>query len=428
MAEAILNIQEKLESDDSIKSYEYTEYQPITGSQLNTSGQITITIENTDDFYHPRGSWLLVQGQLLKQDGGVYGDADMITLTNNGPMYLFTNIKYSLGDVEIESLNHPGFATTMLGNIKYPNTYRHGPALARCWFPDTGIPIDDKNVGFTVRHGYIIQNPEPKGSFSFAIPLEHWSGFCEDYEKVTYGMRHTLTLTRTTDDNNAIFKKADVANGKVHLTKIAWMMPKVIPSDEMKYKLYKTIEAKDVLNMGFRMRQCSTIQIPEVDSFSWRLGVKTAPEKPRWIIIGLQVNKSGKQDENAAIFDHCNVTNMSVVLNNVKYPRLDANANFNKYHFTNFYNAMSEFTRNYYGMDPMVGNAALAPDAYKDLHPLFVFNVTKQSERLDTGVVDMTIEMQFSENVSANTIAHALVISDRRLKLLSDGKKMNVLF
>ena len=199
MAEAILNIQEKLESDDSIKSYEYTEYQPITGSQLNTSGQITITIENTDDFYHPQGSWLLVQGQLLKQDGGVYGDADMITLTNNGPMYLFTNIKYSLGDVEIESLNHPGFATTMLGNIKYPNTYMHGPALARCWFPDTGIPIDDKNVGFTVRHGYIIQNPEPKGSFSFAIPAEHWLCLCADNDKVKYGIRQSLTLKRTAD-------------------------------------------------------------------------------------------------------------------------------------------------------------------------------------------------------------------------------------
>ena len=51
--EGILKIQERLSVDDSIKSYQYAEYQPITGSQLNTSGQITITIENSDDFYHP---------------------------------------------------------------------------------------------------------------------------------------------------------------------------------------------------------------------------------------------------------------------------------------------------------------------------------------------------------------------------------------
>ena len=34
-------------------------------------------------------------------------------------MYLFTNSKSSLGGKEIERLNHPGFATTMLGLLKY---------------------------------------------------------------------------------------------------------------------------------------------------------------------------------------------------------------------------------------------------------------------------------------------------------------------
>ena len=41
-------------------------YQPISGSQVNISGQITVSIENTDDFFHPRHSWLLVEGNLLK--------------------------------------------------------------------------------------------------------------------------------------------------------------------------------------------------------------------------------------------------------------------------------------------------------------------------------------------------------------------------
>ena len=128
--EGILNIQERLTVDDSIKSYQYAEYQPITGSQLNTPGQITITIENTDDFYHPRHSWLQIEGQVVKAaDEGVYADGDLITLTNNGLMYLFTNIKYGLGDMEIESLNHPGVATTMLGSLKYSDDFSKGPGL-----------------------------------------------------------------------------------------------------------------------------------------------------------------------------------------------------------------------------------------------------------------------------------------------------------
>ena len=45
-----------------------------------------------------------------------------------------------------------------------------------------------------------------------------------------------------------------------------------------------------------------------------------------------------------------------------------------------------------------------------------------------TGVVDLTIRMEFSANVPANMQAYALVISDRMLKFKSDGSKMSGLF
>ena len=84
------------------------------------------------------------------------------------------------------------------------------------------------------------------------------------------------------------------------------------------------------------------------------------------------------------------------------------------------FTSMTEFTRDYNGMDPLVSGSAIHPLAYIELIPMFVFNVSKQSERLNHGVVDITVEVQFSENVAANTKAYALVISD--------GKKINVLY
>ena len=158
MSESILHIQEKPEVDESIRGYNYVEYQPISGSQINMPGQITITIKNTDDFYYPRHSWLLVEGDLVKlADEARYQDGDLITLTNNAIGYLFTNIKYSLGGMEIESLNHPGFATTMLGLAKYSLDYAKGPGLIQCWYPYTTILAETPgNVGFAARHDYII--------------------------------------------------------------------------------------------------------------------------------------------------------------------------------------------------------------------------------------------------------------------------------
>lgn len=425
--ESILQFQEKYDVDDSIKSFEYHEYQPISGTQLNSAGQITITIENQDEFFQPRRSYLLVEGKLVKADNTLYADGDMISLINNDIMYLFTNIKYDLSGQEIESVNHPGQASTLLGMVKYSPNFSKGPAMNQCWYPDTSDAAAG-NTGFAIRQNYIIQKPNPKGTFSFAIDLEHILGFCEDYEKVIYGFRHTLTLVRTSN-NNAIYHAGGVDGGNVELTKIAWMMPRVQPNDIKKFTLYKSIDSNTtVLNAAFRMRQCDIISIPHTSSFTWRLGVRSAPEKPRYIIIGLQMAKSGHQERNPAIFDHCNTTNMYVVLNSARYPATDFHANFTRQHYARFYKELVDFRFKYYGVDSMLGNTCVHPSTYKDLFPLFVFDVSKQSERLNRGVVDITVKMEFGENVPVDTDAYALVISDRILKFQSDGKKMNVVF
>ena len=66
--------------------------------------------------------------------------------------------------------------------------------------------------------------------------------------------------------------------------------------------------------------------------------------------------------------------------------------------------------------------------AFKSIYPIYVFDASKQSERLTEGVVDLIVRMEFGANVSANTQAYALVISDLMLKFKSDGSKMSVLF
>ena len=427
--ESILQIQEKYRVDDSIKSYEYNEYHPTSGSNLNMAGQITIRIDNEDEFYHPRRSWLLVQGDLVKAAGdALYAVDDLVALTNNGIMYLFSNIKYILGDQEIESLNHPGFASTMFGMVKQPFDYAKGTGLNECWYPDTTAVAEAGNIGFKARQVYIVNKPTPRGSFCFGIKLEDLFGFCEDYDKVIYGMRHSLQLIRRNDDD-AIFRPNGVDAGKVNITKISWMMPRVHASDDKKYSLYKIIESKTVLDVAYRQRQCYIKELPAASTTDiWRIGVRTAPEKPRYLIIGIQHDKSEDQEKNPALFDHVHVTKMRVVMNDTEYPALDMNTNFTKNQYTQFYNMMSDFPRDFYGIDPLVSGGAITPLAYKDLFPLFVFNVSKQSERINQGVVDVTVKMQFSQNIGANARAYALIISDRRLKLESDGRKMHVLY
>ena len=242
----ILQITEDIPVDDSIYDYEYKEYNPIVGTDYNR-GSIVLTIESQDIYTHPAESFLVIDGQLRKDDDSVYADADVVTLINNGMMYLFSDIRYHLASHEIEVLQNPGHATTMLGMLKYPDDFTKSQGLNQLWLPDTALANDEENliadkvnnIEFKKRHSHIIIKPNPKGTFSFKIPLKHFLGFCEDYRKVLYGMQQKLTLTRTSNEN-AIFRTAGVDNGKVHLDRIRWFMPHVSPLMHTDFNLIKS--------------------------------------------------------------------------------------------------------------------------------------------------------------------------------------------
>ena len=438
----ILQITEDIPVDDSIYEYEYKEYNPIVGTDVNR-GSIVITIEAQDIYTHPAESFLIIDGQLMKNNNNVYADGDHITLINNGMMYLFSDVRFHLASHEIEVLQNPGHATTMLGMLKYPDDFSKSQGLNQLWIKDEnkGEPEERKvqptyNRGFSIRHEYIIKEPNPKGSFSFKIPLKHFLGFCEDYKKVLYGMQQRLTLTRTGNDD-AIFRAVGVDVGKIKLEKIRWFMPHVIPSDAYRLQLDKVIEKKEKIPVGYRMLQCDNTQVPSNQrSFTWRLGVKSSPDIPRFIIVGFQTDKNNNQLSNPALFDPLYLRNIYVTLNAKRYPDTDYNNDFYQNHYSRIYGDASLFRKKFFNMDELISNPGIEPIDYKNLFPLFVFDVSKESEKLKTSVSDIHIKAFFNPhpnpnnvipppaNPPDNTMAYAVIISDRLFHFVSDGSKI----
>ena len=437
----ILQITEDIPVDDSIYEYEYKEYNPIAGNADNLNrGSIVIVIEAQDIYTHPAESYLIVEGRLIREtapnpvpnplDPLTLQDGNIAALTNNAIMYLFSDVRYHLASHEIEVLQNPGHATTMLGMLKYPDDFNKSQGLNQLWTPDieNGTAVPDDNKGFKTRHEYI-KSPDLKGTFSFKIPLKHFLGFCEDYKKVLYGMQQKLTLTRT-GDNNAIFKNAAAPACRVDIKKISWFMPHVIPSDAYRLQLNKIIERKEKIPVGYRMLQCDNIPVPQGAPFTWRLGVKSSPDIPRFIIVGFQTNKNNDQTTNPAIFDHCEVRNIYVTLNAKRYPDTDYENDFTQNNYSRIYGDAATFRKKFYNMDELISNPGINTIDYKNLFPLFVFDVTKQSEKLKTSVSDIHIKATFNNNAvgannpPANTIAYAVIISDRLFHFVSDGSKI----
>ena len=155
----------------------------------------------------------------------------------------------------------------MLGLLKYPDDFSKSKGLNQLWYKDTTINAEEANIGWNVRRQYIIVNANPRGSFSFKIPLKHIFGFCDDYDKVVYGLKHNLTLTRN-DDNDAIFKyrgDPDGANtvdvGKIRLDKVSWFMPHVTPADKDKMELSNKKGNQDVNSSTFNNVNVSYIYV-----------------------------------------------------------------------------------------------------------------------------------------------------------------------
>ena len=441
----ILDVNEQTLYDESISSMNYHEYTPQTQANNNQCGhQINIVINAQDVYTLPSKSYLSIKGQIRKKaNNNAYAATDEVTLINNAIMYLFTGVKYELNGTTIESINYPGQTTSMLGYLSYPDD---STGLSCCWNKDTSdnanssefstsqaapaagyIPGKNPNYnkGFAVRKGFLFSS-DPLGCFEFHIPLSHIFGLAE-YKKVIYGMKHSLTLTRGSD-HAALYRSAAAVEGKVDVTSISWYMPQIEMAPEYLAGMRKSIiEQKIVLPLAFRARTSEQVTLTQTNKFTWRLSVTGGVEKPRWIIIGFQTNRTDEQVQNPAVFDHLNLKNVHATLNSVRYPMSDIVTDFGRNEYSKLYSMFEDFKKDYYGIDSLVGGTQVNVAGFKSLFPIIVLDVRRQNEVLKTGVMDIQVRFEFGTPVPANTTANAVIISDRLYKMSSDGKNMSVL-
>ena len=435
---SMLSIDEETQVDSSIQSYKRFAYLPLSGTNPNNANPIVIRVENSDNYFRPSDSEIEFEGIVTKTNGTPYKKAEAtLALINNGIMFLFDNIRYELSSTEIDSVYQPGQAMTMFGLLTKNQNYNDAGGLNSCWLPDDDAGEAKKdNNGWETRRKMLFENnvmpdgtEDPdSGKFRFSIRLSDIFGFATDYNKIMYGFVHTLTLVRNLNNKDALFGATGSAEGKVEFTSISWILPHIEPSQVANYELVKLINEQQTLAIDFRVRQCLMTMVPEQNTFLWRLGIRTSPEKPRYIVLGFQTDREGNQEKNLGLFDHCHLKNTYVMLNNERYPAMDYHADFCKNRYNNLYREFYQFMEKYYGISDSVSSTSVDPIAYKHLFPLYVYDVSRQSERIAPAVIDITIQCHFNANVAAKTKAYCLIISDRRLKFKSDGTKASIVY
>ena len=135
--ESYLDLPISYQYDESVERFQYRVYDPPQGTPLNTNGQeIRIQIMSEDIWTLPSKSFLLVEGRLLDSTNDQPFNADdLVALQNNGIMYLFSEARYQIGDIEVERFQYPGQTTTIDSLLTKSSKFN---GLDQCWSLDTG--------------------------------------------------------------------------------------------------------------------------------------------------------------------------------------------------------------------------------------------------------------------------------------------------
>lgn len=394
----ILDIGEKVVFDDSIESWEIHTYNPYNNS-FNNNDEIRICINRQDLIVLPSESQILVEGNVNKD----------CAFVNNGPTFLFQDVRYELNGVEIDRTKNCGITTTMKGLVSYGKESEYALENAG-WNLGVIKPIDD-------------------GDFSFTIPLSHLLGFAEDYKKVLINAKHELILNRSNTNSNSVITKDATKHADIKITRIVWRMPVIKVSDKAKLDLMRYIEQNIPISIAFRTWDLYEYPLlPTTSKHLWSIKTASQLEKPRYLIIGLQTARKNDETKDMSGFDHCNLQNCRVYLNSQYYPYDSFAVDFEKGSFPLLYDAFVNFQQTYYNRS--TSSPLVNPPHYKTKSPLIVIDTSRQCESYNSGgAIDIKVELDFKKNVSANTTAYCLILNDLLYQvtpITSDVRKVSV--
>ena len=432
--------------DETTEEYEYFEYSPDseTLESLNGIREIRFNVEALSTFVHPHKSFLYFEGQILNVNDGIYTNISNVTLANDGILHLFSEMKYSINGQPIEDILNPAISSLMLGLLRYPDDFSKSKGLMQCWFKDSGNgAANDENIGRNERKKFFLDSIAgvlDKGKFSFCIPLKHIFGFCDDYDKVMYGVNHGLSLFRK-GDGTAIHKIHQTAgnnpvaipDAKVKLTKVKWCIPHVKPSLEIYNGLTEKIGKGENVKIGFKSRKVDE-KIVDSANWSWRVAVTSGNETPRFLILGFQTGDKTQQFShdndnlsnnlsNPSIFNHCDVEHIQVKMLGRLYPSQVEVLKFSTNQYSKAYNNAAKFRELFDGTPELFSHLGINPVDFKTLYPLFVFDVSNQIPKTISAVVEVVFNVKF-EVAPVATTAYCLTISDKIFDLKGDGSKM----
>ena len=420
-----------------------------TSTRLNSDGDLIFEVDNQQSYIYLPDSFLYAEFSLYEDAAltTVLPEATNITLEHNFFPSLFSSMRLEVGTQKVETISEsPGLIDTILrtvtitkeDQIKYQD---------EGWIPDTGsgnlvnnlapkggtaadeakptkgeydaivsrLNKDTKNTGYS-RRRELYNKYNAKNVIQWRLsPL---FGYL-DYTKISYQLKYKLVLHRTIN-NEQIFYGAAGKKAYFKLDKLEFWIPQIDPSLDIEIMIEKRLNKKDPIPVTFSQRLSSTYSIDARET-TWHFS--RVSNTPRFLFLALQKDEPASfQSNNTRFFlwDPADeITSIQVLLNQTRYPidpmRFDRTTNNYLEGYDAYRNACKKF-----GTSPQ-----LSPLEWRNIYPIFCFDLTAQNEDIIKNGCDLTIKIIKKNNVKFRVYAVTLLDAKHFIEL-NDGRMVRV--
>ena len=405
----------KYEVDRRILKGDYIRYSPSEISTINTANsQIYINNPREDSVISLLNSYLDLNFDVVHAaNNNRYADGNDIRLVNLGPVALFSNYKLTTSSGKhLEDVSHAHIVSLMYKLIT------------------TAKNMNDLSIGFdrdrTRRRNELTNNKNIKGKYHVRIYLKDIFGYAEHQEKATYGLGYKLTLTRNTD--NAILNKDNATIlGKVTINAIEWYILHYTASMSQQALLSNQIVNRIPTEVQYVERSVFMKEVNTQNLWNFEFGTQEGINVPIWLIIGFQQHdRQNSQNENNDTFYRPPITSAQCIIGTEKYPDSGILLNYDDDDYNQRYGQIKEAFRALTKDDilqPYISDRDFrSSNNNNDIgYNLYVFDIRYQKDFENSQPIK--VEFKFDGLVPAGIYGYALVLTNKKISISSDGQR-----
>ena len=367
-----------------------------------------------------------------------------ISYINNAPLFLLRNATYSINGITIDKCENVGRSTLMNTLCTYTSEWNKAEGLKEGFSIDKNKENKGKfnlfeKGGLSKRMNTIFQS-EPRGHYQAIVSLSRIFGFCKDLNKVLINLNHHFTFDF--NESHPIFCASHKNNngqngeemnqfGSIKLDDIKLTIPYCMLEPITNKFIESNIKSNQIDKTYFLQRVSVSLILPEGQTYyNYKIPNLKGNEKLRKLIFAFQENRDDinqntqnrqiVQRRNRSIFDHLNIKNYSLDVNDKKYPTSDTyKLDFVKGEYNFAYQDYVSFFHDDLDIDKKIRSPMINPSSYKLLYPLFCIVCKYQIELKSGSSYELSIE--FNNPIPVNCKIHIVYYVDKIFTYKLDG-------